>query len=224
MEASCVGGLIHVPKIFWGQDWFDQNCAKSTENHIDKYVIKTFTPATKRGYTNVAACYVFDAAPTKRIKVTMSHRAKLKHSRSLEWKLVCPSNILCIFFLNCTAKSCNCTSAVLVVSPPPDESKMTTGKRKKKPNGDTAGTYYDGSTCCCISCMLVWVFDTNMSFKLSMLWLPVFKVWICTVPHSYHIIITHRFEQVQTEGQQCRTHPRKEVYRLRFPRRQFSSA
>ena len=61
MDASFVGGTIIVPRIFWGQSWFDENCVEGEENTCDTYIIKKFKPDARKGTQDVAACIVFDA-------------------------------------------------------------------------------------------------------------------------------------------------------------------
>ena len=83
MDASFVGGTIYVPRIFWGQAWFDANCVSGEENKCDKYTIKKFKPATKRGHQDVAACYTFDAGKERKDQgyhVTLVDIQKYEHN------------------------------------------------------------------------------------------------------------------------------------------------
>ena len=65
MDDSYRYGRLHVPNIFWGPYWFEQNCLPGTENVCEQYVIKKFLPAGKRGFQTVAACFIFDAGTDK---------------------------------------------------------------------------------------------------------------------------------------------------------------
>ena len=83
MDASYVGGTIHVPRIFWGQAWFDENCLPGEESTCDTYTIKKFKEATTRGLQTVAACVIFDAGDETKDKnyhVTMCEIEAHKHN------------------------------------------------------------------------------------------------------------------------------------------------